>query len=576
MGVPNFFAWLLKKYGYNQLMITNTEKRAKRLYLDSNCLFHPQCFKLLKYYPDETNVDELESRMIRRIINYIKYLVQLIDPSELLYISVDGVAPIAKIGQQRKRRYRGVDDNILKNNIMRKHKIPHNEKWSNIVITPGTDFMDRLDRAITEYCKGIKHIKVIYSSYHVPGEGEHKILQHIKSLEDIEDPIIVYGLDADLIFLSLASGKNNIYLLRESAQLGMKHVEEELYDPIKDVAEELMFVPIDIMKNLYNTEFREMIKGVNSALDVDGTNFINDFIMLCFLLGNDFLPHFPSVEIKCGGIEYIFDAYIQMYNRYRTPITTIVDGKIKINTEQFVFILKWLGDKETEYFKYVMPEFAVKMEKKRCFVSGAYAKELWELENLKNIKIDDPIMLGIDEPNMWKFRYYEHHFGTSEHQIETIDDICKNYIDGLVWVSKYYFERCESWRWQFKYLHAPFISDVANYFGKYKIELNDIKCESTAPINMHDQLLAVIPPHHINIIPKQLREFMNSTNSPLLHMFPTSVQLDMLHKDQLWQCIPLVPYLDIDAIEKCTESIKLDKDDVARLKCVTVDKEYNV
>jgi 5'-3' exoribonuclease 1 len=576
MGVPSFFAWLLKKYGYDQLMMTNTKKRARCLYLDSNCLFHPQCFKLLKYYPDETNIEKLESRMIQRIINYIKYLVRLIDPSEFLYISVDGVAPIAKIGQQRKRRYRGVDDNILKNNIMRKHKIPHNEKWSNIVITPGTDFMDRLDASIIEYCKTIKHIKVIYSSYHVPGEGEHKILQHIKTLESTDDPIIVYGLDADLIFLSLASGKDNIFLLRESAQLGMKRIEEELYDPIKDVAEELMFVPIDIMKKLYNVEFREMIKNADSTLNVNDVDFINDFIFLCFLLGNDFLPHFPSIEIRCGGIEYIFDAYIQMYITYKTPITSMVDKKIEINTEQIMMVLKWLGDKETEYFKHVMPEFAAKIEKKRCFASDAYSKELWELENLRNIKVDDPIMLGYDNSIMWKFRYYEHHFGTFEHQLETINEVCKNYIDGLIWVSKYYFEECKSWRWQYKYLHAPFISDVAEYLKYSKTDLSSINHNVTLPINMHDQLLAVIPPHHIDIIPRQLRKFMNSPSSPIIHMFPLSVQLDTLYKDQLWQCIPLVPYLDIDSIEKCTKTIQLDKDDILKLKCVNVNKEYNV
>lgn len=81
---------------------------------------------------------------------------------------------------------------------------------------------------------------------------------------------------------------------------------------------------------------------------------------------------------------------------------------------------------------------------------------------------------------------------------------------------------------------------------------------------MYDQLLAVIPPFYKNLIPKNLISLM--TNSNLIHMFPTYVELDMLHKEQLWQCVPLVPYLDIKEIENYTSKIKLDEGELKRLR----------
>ena len=178
--------------------------------------------------------------MIKRIINYINYLIDYVKPTELIYIAVDGVAPVAKLNQQRKRRYKSVIDNQIKYNLQRKYHIPHNESWSNIVITPGTNFMIKLDKALIKL-KNTNN-KIIYSSYQEPGEGEHKILQYIKNniKPDTQDYNVIYGLDADLIFLTFASGVNNLLLLRELQHLDKNHKEKDiLTHPVTDVAEQI-------------------------------------------------------------------------------------------------------------------------------------------------------------------------------------------------------------------------------------------------------------------------------------------------------------------------------------------------
>ena len=172
MGVPGFFAWLLKENGD---IIVNNLQHINTLYIDANC---PQCFIVLKYMINEHDVNKLEKIMIKRIINYITFLINYVNPSDLIYIAVDGVAPVAKINQQRKRRYKSVNDNQIKYDLMKKYNIPYNDSWSNIVITPGTIFMEKLHVELLKYSSS--NNKIIYSSFKEHGEGEHKILQHIK------------------------------------------------------------------------------------------------------------------------------------------------------------------------------------------------------------------------------------------------------------------------------------------------------------------------------------------------------------------------------------------------------------
>ena len=145
MGVPGFFAWILRKYKHNKVIcdVNNATMKINTLYIDANCLFHPQCFKVIELIPEWNKLDILENKMTERIIKYIEYLIEKVNPKNVM-ISVDGVAPAAKLSQQRKRRFRSLADLKLKNNIKRKHNKNISKEWSNIVITPGTEFMEKL------------------------------------------------------------------------------------------------------------------------------------------------------------------------------------------------------------------------------------------------------------------------------------------------------------------------------------------------------------------------------------------------------------------------------------------------
>ena len=277
MGVPGFFAWLLKQDKNNKILKRKLFASPHTLYFDANCLFHPQCFKILKAFPNELSVDKLESMMMERIINYIKFIIEYANPSDLVYIAVDGVAPLAKINQQRKRRYKSVEENEMKNNIYKKYSIPNNTAWSNIVITPGTNFMKNLSIQLLKFIKKYKlthNIKIILSTSNTHGEGEHKIHQYLKQENNSSKTKVVYGLDADLIFLTMAAQLDKLYVFREAQAIDEKS------------SKKFLMVDIDLLKNGI---FEDIESKTSKKLEIE--HVINDYIMLGFFLGNDFLPN---------------------------------------------------------------------------------------------------------------------------------------------------------------------------------------------------------------------------------------------------------------------------------------------
>ena len=108
-----------------------------------------------------------------------------------------------------------------------------NISWDTNAISPGTDFMINLSKLLQHFILTdpiFNNVEVVFSDHSIPGEGEHKILNYIKQNSfDNEPNIIIYGLDADLIMLSLVSNSSNVYLMREDIQFGKPQEGNFLY-----------------------------------------------------------------------------------------------------------------------------------------------------------------------------------------------------------------------------------------------------------------------------------------------------------------------------------------------------------
>ena len=521
MGVPGFFLWLMKNYKKDGFIFKKDEKKIQEIdyfLIDANCLIHPVCFKIIAENPDFNDSDKLEDKMINAVLEYFEKIIAYVDPTMKTFIAIDGVAPIAKIKQQRSRRFKSVADKIQQDALKKKYSKPITNHWNNNAITPGTVFMDKLNKRITSWAK---NREIIYSSYLTPAEGEHKLLQFIRTNKE-NHTYVIYGLDADLIFLALSTASDNIYLLREATEFNRKESKEVLN-----------FVSIKIMReSIYNT-MKRFIENV------DSTKIINDFIFMCYFLGNDFLPHIPSLDIQNEGIEYL----IKNYAKTSKELVGEYLLEDKINNNFLRLFIKNLASQEEETLKH---EYG---SKKRRFICNGddYEREVSKIENLQ-FRIDDPIKLGSDTPDKWRARYYKHYWNVENDDLEEFSEkLVRNYLMGIKWVTQYYFESCPSWDWYYPFDHPPFISDIAKYIDK--IDINAIKFKLGEPLKPFMQLLAVLPPQSSFLLPKNLQKLVTNPKSSIIYMYPNEFTQDFINKKRYWMGIPNLPPLDIKQLK---------------------------
>lgn len=549
MGVPGFFAWLLK-YKSNSIILDKLDINIDCLYIDANCLFHPKCFEILKLYPNEKNTNKLESLMIKNILDYIDFIIKITKPSTLIYIAVDGVAPIAKIDQQRKRRYKSYYDNRFRNNLMDKYKIPHNDSWSNVVITPGTQFMDKLHMKLSNFIENhSEKDKIVYSSFKEEGEGEHKIYSYMKSnYRDKKHVHIIYGLDADLIFLSLASNFSSLYLLREGTEFGKKNIQFNYVDidQTKVTINEIMNDKIEhIEENEENEENEKINKKVNKKTNI---NYCNDFIILCYFLGNDFIPHLPSIDIKKDGMDILLNAYGDMilYTNER-----LIDDDYNLNLTSLKIFIKSLANIEDDLIKNKLFEHLKRDEKFRCYSKEKFDIELFNYENLKYINKSDPFMYFNDLISFTesRFKYYEYYLHVSVDQETMIKKMVESYFEIFVWVIDYYFKGCKNWRIKYEFNHSPFITDIYRLFDEVNFkDITNRISKNDGPFTINQQLISVIPVTYKKILPKNLQAYYN--NIELIEMLPKNFKVDYLYKSRLYLCEPELPWLNQDKIRK--------------------------
>lgn len=558
MGVPGFFLWLWKNYKGTNFVFSRSElEKDDPLYqeinnldymlIDANCLIHPVCFKVLADNPKIKNISKLENKMREAVIEYLEKIIDHVKPRKGVYLAIDGVAPVAKIKQQRSRRFKSVNDRRLYDSIRRKHEKEIPFFWNNSAVTPGTQFMkylhNHIDNWALDYGKK-KNLEIIYSSCYTPCEGEHKLLQYIRNnqKEGIEYTYLMYGLDADLIFLILSTGLKNTFLLREANQFDRKKGHGFNYVSINIMRQAIIERMTETIINEIDCSEEEVNnKFINS---LDSTNLINDFIFLCYLMGNDFLPHLPSLDIYEGAVDYLIDKYVGILvenNNFKYLINT--DKNDKINQTFFNQLLSELSVDEEQL---LIENYTKKPKKYGCQSKDPYDREVHKIENLQ-FKFNDPVLLGSDNMEKWKERYFDHYFHVEKEEIDDFSkEMTKHYMTGLKWVTEYYFDKCPSWNWYYPYDHPPFIQDI----NKHKIKFKDIKFELGEPLKPFEQLLSVLPKESAYLLPQKLQKIMLNLNSSVAHLYPSNFELDFLNKKKYWMAIPKLPPLEINSIKR--------------------------
>jgi len=481
---------------------------------------------------------------------------------------------MAKIKHQRMRRFKAVYDKKIIENLSTLHDKEYIKEWNSSAITPGTIFMDNLTKYIISWIKTTKfECNVIFSSSYTPGEGEHKILQYIRNSNiNPTDNIIIYGLDADLLFLSLSLNRSNIFLMRETSEMELNHKKSIDTDDI------FSYLSIDKLGDMiYNITMQHINKSVKTY---DKYRIINDFIFLCYFCGNDFIPNIPSLNIKPpnkkipNGIDTIFESYATSMieiNNNQSDITYLImnnSNQIKINQTLFLNILKILSHDETSYY--------IDLYNNRRFIKRSTSTDLFDIDKHnfeENIISDfkDQIQLGNQKLTLidWKYNYYKHYYNIkidkSNPADNSLNTIIDEYLRGLVWTNYYYFDKCKDYEWFFEHHHGLFISDIYAYIQRFPNKLSIYEelyshgIWYQNKIKPLQQLMLVLPHESSYLIPSSYRSLLYGYK--LKKYFPNSImdiKMDYLYKNKAWQNIPMINIIPPNKILQLTSKIILN------------------
>ncbi|CAD2093179.1 exoribonuclease, putative [Plasmodium vinckei brucechwatti] len=485
MGVPTFYKWLVTRYPKIAKAVYETRdsdvylRRARinengesykvydlgayvnntdekhcsdnvngyfdNMYLDMNGIIH------LCSHGDGSKKAKSDEEIFLNIFLYIERLFDIIEPQKLLYMAIDGVAPKAKMNQQRSRRFKSILASEiekrayieLRNKFLSENRNVPDEynHWDSNIITPGTQFMHELSIALKYFIEHKitndekwKKIVVIFSDANVCGEGEHKIYNFIKSQRaqkgyDPNTRHVIHGMDADLIMLSLASHEPYFYILREIINLDQKDDDKpqvkDKYVGVFKGKGDLQYCTKFMKSNNTTTTDGSNNKGkkkycnkyndrnyaninMSSTCSINYENWnelqildltilreylykdfffdtkynlercIDDFIFICFLCGNDFLPHLPSISIASGSI----DQLILLYQKVLPVLGDYLINEGSMNFQAFTKYISFIAEVERETF--VSQYDFKKKREKRELQKDAFKRPKCQDEGIKN------------------------------------------------------------------------------------------------------------------------------------------------------------------------------------------------
>ena len=592
MGIPSYFSKVVKAYRHI-LKDLKCLSHVNNLYMDCNSLIYDAVKNNPTY--DKGKSAEYEKELIRMVCSKIDYYVSVLNPQTRVFIAFDGVAPVAKLSQQRDRRYKSWYTAQIQRDI---EGAGYKEAWNTSTITPGTNFMRQLNEEVVEYFdkkmremrdmhnntnKKGSTLEYIISSSSEEGEGEHKIFDYMRTYPEYHNSpdtvTLVYGLDADLIMLTLnhLHITKNLYLFRETPEF-IKSVDSTL-DANKDYLLDIPELAASIVKYIHNVE--PDTTDATDTMDATDTNRITDYIFMCFLLGNDFMPHFPALNIRTVGIDILLNVYRETLgktNKYLTEGNKIVWK----NVHEFIeHIAKQEDTLLTEEHK-KRDKFARRFGDNSNGGGGhnnmrdnRFERNVFNQnknQNYKNDKkvlhdteevlgeganiqqMDDLLMLPMKERSVekyinpfakdWEYRYYKALF-----DIEITDErrkqICVNYLEGLEWTFHYYMAGCIDWKWCYNYHYAPLFKDLVKYIPHMDTQF--LKHKEKEPIEDFVQLCYVLPKQNLNLLPVEVNIVLLQR---LGHLYGDDYEFKWAYCRYFWESHAELPRLHIETLEE--------------------------
>ena len=543
------------------------------------------------------------------------------------------------MNQQRSRRFRSVKEaeELAATILARDGTLPDGKKFDSNCITPGTDFMLKLSIAMkrwVEYKQSTDPFWMtgavgVVTGPDVPGEGEHKVMDYIRECREQYDPDdpskchphwepglthVLYGLDADLIMLGLVTHEPNFLLLREKMSVVMagrgRHRNRKPKDMLEYTRDDFELLELQALRQMFQIQFRKFADREVLKVEYDVDRIIDDIVFMFMMVGNDFLPHCPHLEIENGALTLMLNNYIDLLPEWGGYLT----DKDKIHPERFEHLMYHLAAFEEEHFKRRgyeenEPGWALSSDNEQedtdfygKWYGGEGTPEAAKVSNRRPAKRkqasgSDDLMSAdpskaekkfkkrhpMDASRSYRDYYYESKLGWSplaEDRDETLRKRrahVRDYLEGLHWNLAYYHKGCASWDWYFPHLYSPLATDMVNLHEFYEDpaeeELNgkeddgyrEMPFEATEPFPSLAQLLSVLPPQSADLLPAPLAELMLEASSPLAEYYPRDFKSDPNGKRQPWEAVVQIPFIEADVLLETVNSI-LEADEKSATK----------
>jgi 5'-3' exonuclease len=518
MGIPSYYKKLVTTV--NGLVSKgHPSDTIDWLFMDFNCLIY-HCL-----YREDTPAftgeakEEWESQFLECIVKYCLKVIKEVSPKSGVYIAIDGVVPMAKMRQQRLRRFKSSWITCGAETVA----------WDKNSITPGTLFMKKLKVRLETMILGKKSWKL--SSSDEPGEGEHKIVSEWRT-GNYKGNFAVYGLDADLIVLTILGRElqpeiKNVWLFREEVNAG-----KITYD---ETGEEVFeWFSINTLRDWLVSGFDEDKKRV----------FILNYCFAMSVLGNDFLPSSLGLKIRDDGHTELLD----IIRAITSNNMAIVDpDTLSISTTNLLHLFTILSnDEDSRITKYILKKQMMSRNLGQDDDTLKLGENNWPLAHIEeSVLLDNKYLCST-----WKRKYITHFFQGFNDTTNDINRICKEYLYGIQWIWAYYTGSAEKvcFNWFYPFNLPPLWQMLCGYLksnimpvfpDKIALRASDIKTVEQLALVLPLESWSLIPDCPERCLPRIAPQF-----------YPNAFTFESVGKRFFWECESMIPLPSILEIKE--------------------------
>uniref|UniRef100_A0A0R3S1D6 5'-3' exoribonuclease 1 n=1 Tax=Elaeophora elaphi TaxID=1147741 RepID=A0A0R3S1D6_9BILA len=232
-------------------------------------------------------------------------------------------------------------------------------------------------------------LRIYLSGHNCPGEGEHKIMDFI-----LKEVVLITTLTQDIvsmIMLGICSHEPHFALLREEVKFGHQKNRNAKH---KTKVDEITFhlFHLSLLREYLSWEFHSLKEKL--PFDYNLESVIDDWVLMGFLVGNDFIPHLPHVHIHEDALPLLYATY----NEVLPQLDGYINEAGVLNLKRFEVFLKNFAKNDRKNFIEQMDD--------ETYLSSKRTSNAWRNNTSRN-----------EQQNCFRAAFYEIWISHSELQL---------------------------------------------------------------------------------------------------------------------------------------------------------------